>query len=164
MPLKWKIFLGLNFLLSLPALIYFILFLIDFLNSYSRQRFYVIAFAFMFGLLVITVNGFLNIYILQRFFPDKLLPPGVKRLNSISLVVNSVASVALLLLCIYGAKEEFGADREDESSRGKIAVFSFFFMWLTQVIVLIMQGQLPGTISRNNRESMDSLIDSIGQQ
>jgi len=164
MPLKWKIFLGLNFLLSLPALIYFILFLIDFLNTYSRHGLYFIAFAFLFGLLVIAVNGFLNIYILQRFFPDKLLPPGIKRLNSISLVVNVVASVGLLLLCIYGAKEEFGPGNEDKSSGGKIALFSFFFMWVTQVIVLIMQGQLPGTISRNNRESIDSLIDSIGQQ
>jgi hypothetical protein len=118
-------------------------------------------------LLAITLNGFLNIYILQRFFPDKLLPPGIKTLNTTSLVFNVLASIGLLIVCIWAASLEFGrkyyvSDGAEDAS-GKIVLAIMFFLWLVQVAVLIMQGQLPGLISRNNRQSISSLIDSIGQ-
>ena len=58
MPLKWKIFLGLNFLLALPALICFILLLIDFLNSYSHGgAANAIIFVFFFGLLAMVMGN-----------------------------------------------------------------------------------------------------------
>lgn len=163
MPLKWKIFLGLNFLLSLPALICFILLLIDFLNNYNRNS-SAFVFAFMFGLLVIPMNGFLNIYVLQKFFPDKLLPGAIRSMNSISLVLNILVAVAWLVLTVYGATIAFGHYSYESDSVGKLTVAILSLLWIAQVAVLVMQGQLNRTISRNNRDSMHSLIDSIGQQ
>ena len=164
MPLKWKIFLGLNFLLSLPAFICFALLLIDFLTRFNRSGNFLIAFAVLFGLLVIPINGFLNIYVLQRFFPDKLLPRGVKNLNSISIILNVLVALAWLILTIYGATLAFGPYSYENDAIGKLTVIILAFLWILQVIVLIMQGQLNRTIGRNNRQSMHSLIDSIGQQ
>jgi len=163
MPVKWKIFLSLNFVLSLPALVCLILLFINLLNSYNRTSDYFFAFIFLFGFLAITLNGFLNIYLLQRFFPDKLLPVTIKRLHVLSLVLNILIAIGLLILCIYGASLEFSNNYEGRDVSGKIALAVIFFLWLVQIIILIMQGQLPGVISRNNREKMDSLIDSIGQ-
>ena len=163
MPVKWKIFLSLNFVLSLPALVCLILLFINLLNSYNRSSDYFFSFAFLFGFLVVTLNGFLNIYLLQRFFPDKLLPVTIKRLHVLSLVLNILIAIGLLILCIYGASLEFSNNYEGRDVSGKIALAVIFFLWLVQIIILIMQGQLPGVISRNNREKMDSLIDSIGQ-
>jgi hypothetical protein len=163
MPVKWKIFFALNFVLSLPALAFLILFFINFLNNFRTSEDYFFGFLFIFGLLMITLNGFLNIYLIQRFFPDKLLPVSIKRLNTISLVLNILVATGILILCIYAASLEFGRDYGARDSGGKIALAVIFFLWLVQVVVLIMQGQLPGLISRNNRERMHSLIDSIGQ-
>ena len=163
MPVKWKIFLALNFVLSLPALVCFILVIINLLNArrYASDDFIFIIFGLV--LLVITLNGFLNIFLLQRFYPDKLIPAGIKQLNILSLVLNILAAIGVLLFGIYGATEEFSSRNEDRESYGKIAIAIIFFLWLVQVVVLIMQGQLPGLITRNNRKKMDSLIDSIGQ-
>jgi hypothetical protein len=164
MPLKWKIFLGLNFLLSLPAFICFILLLIDFLNRFNRSSNLPIVFGFLFGLLIIPINGFLNIYVLQRFFPDKLLPRGVKNLNSISIILNTLVGIAWLILTIYGATIAFDHYSYESDPVSRLAVLLLGLLWIIQVIVLIMQAQLSRTITRNNRQSIHSLIDSIGQQ
>jgi hypothetical protein len=165
MPVKWKIFLALNFVLSLPAFVFFIFLVIRFLNTSRYKETDSAFFIVVFTLLIVTLNGFLNIYILQRFYPDKLLPLSVKRLNAVSLALNILAAIAILILCIYAASWVFRSDytygRRDAS--GKIALAIIFFLWLVQVMVLVMQGQLPVLISRNNREKMSSLIDSIGQ-
>ncbi len=163
MPVKWKIFFALNFVLSLPALVCLILLSINYLNSYRNSNYNFIFFIFIFTLLIITLNGFQNIYLLQRFFPDKLLPPYIRRLNTISLLLNILASIGVLVLCIYGASLEFSRKNEYRDTSGKIALVVISFLWLVQVVVLIMQGQLPGFINRSNRERMHSLIDSIGQ-
>ncbi len=164
MPAKWKIFLVLNFVLSIPALMCFVLLLINILNARYRGTNieYLFTFLALFSLLLITLNGLLNTYLLQRFFPDKLLTTGVKRLNIVSFVLNILVAIGVLVLCIYGANEEFGNDNDDANS-GKIALMIMSALWLVQVVVLILQGQLPGLINRNNREKIDSLIDSIGQ-
>lgn len=163
MPLKWKIFFALNFVLSLPALVCFILLFINLIESYNHGSDYLFAFLFLFGLLVITLNGFLNIYTLQRFFPDKLMPAGITTLNTTSLVFNILSSIGVLILCIYAASFVFGDYQSKREGGSKVALSIIFFLWLVQVAVLIMQGLLPGVISRNHRRSMNSLIDSIGQ-
>jgi uncharacterized membrane protein len=163
MPVKWKIFFTLNFVLSFPALVCLILLIIDLLNSHRRSEDYFITLVFIFGLVMIMLNGFLNIYMIQRFFPDKLLPSPVKRFYILSLVLNSLLAAGTLVLCIYGASIEFSRNNDGRDTSGKIALTIIFVLWLVQIIILIMPGQLPGLISRNNREKMHSLIDSIGQ-
>ena len=163
MPVKWKIFLALNFILSLPALVCLILLVISFLNSHRRNYDYFLPYLLLSGMLLITINGFLNIYIMQRFFPDKLLPAGIKSLNILSVLLNILISIGIMIVCIYGASEELGRHNYERDASGKIALTIIFVLWLVQVVVLIMQVQLPGLISRNNQERMDSLIDSIGQ-
>ena len=165
MPVKWKIFLALNFVLSLPAFVCLILLFINFLNTHYRktEEDYLYAFLFLFMLLAISVNGFLNIYLLQRFFPDKLLPAGVKRLNIIALIINILTSIGILIFWFYVGSLVFSADYRRVESGGRITLAIIFFFWLIQLVVLVMQGQLPGLISRNNRDKMDSLIDSIGK-
>src|SRR5262245_51715526 len=163
MPIKWKIFFALNFILSLPALVCFIFLFINLIDSYNRSSDYAIAALTLISLLVITMNGFLNIYILQRFFPDKLVPEGTRRLNTISIVINGIVAAGILLLCIYAASVEFSGSYETRDVAGEIALAILFLLWIVQVVVLIMQSQLPGLINRNNGKKMRSMIDSIGR-
>ena len=165
MPVKWKIFLVLNFILMVPALFCLCLLVINLFNERYRHSneevvFETIAFI---SLLTITLNGLLNVYLLQRFYPDKLLPVGVRRLNVISLVLNILISIGIMILCIYAATYEFGEIEEDKDTAGRIILAIFCFFWIVQVVVLVIQGRLPIIINRNHRGKMDSLIDSIGQ-
>jgi MFS family permease len=164
MPLRWKIFFALNFVLSLPALVFLIYLFLELINSYNRYTDYFIGLLFLFSLLLIVVNGFLNIYLLQRFFPDKLVPEPIKKITLISLVLNILVAIGILIFCIYIGSlllsyRAYGAG--NNGARFTLAII--FLLWIVQVIVLIMQGQLPALINRNNRDKINSLIDSIGE-
>jgi uncharacterized membrane protein YozB (DUF420 family) len=164
MPVKWKIFFGLNLVLSLCSFICFILSAVEFVNSYRRDNENYIPLLMLFGLFLITFNGFLNIYVLQRFYPDKLVTSSVKTLYILSLIFNILVAIGLLILCIFAAGIEFSRDRPRElTSSGKIALYVIFVALLIDIVILIMQGQLPGIINRNNYRKIDSLIDSIGE-
>jgi len=162
MPVKWKIFFVLNFILALPAFVALLFSIINFSNSYRTSEDNFFFALFIFGLLMITVNGFLNIYVIQRFFPDKILPVSIKRLNIISLVINFIITAGLLILCIYAATVEFKHGNEGRDNSGKIALMIISIGWLVHFIILILQVQLPTLIIRNNREKINSLINSIG--
>lgn len=162
MSLKWKIFFALNFILAIPAFVVLLFLIINFSTSDrigEDNFFFALA---VFGLLMITGNGFLNIYVIQRFFPDKLLPVNINRLNTISLVINFILTTGLLILCIYGATVEFKQSNAGRDTSGKIVLVIFFIACLIHIITLILQVQLPPLIMRNNHEKMDSLINSIG--
>jgi phosphotransferase system glucose/maltose/N-acetylglucosamine-specific IIC component len=162
MSAKWKIFFALNFILAIPAFVALLFLIINFSTSYRTGEgnlFFALA---VFGLLMITGNGFLNIYVIQRFFPDKLLPVNIKRLNTISLVINFILITGLLILCIYGATIEFRQSNAGRDTSGKIALVIFCLACLIHIITLILQVQILPLINRNNSEKINSLINSIG--
>lgn len=164
MPLKWKIFFGLNFVLSLPALSGFVLLVVDEVRSHYNREDYLVVSIFLLSLLLITLDGLLNIYLLQRFFPDKLIPTGIKRLNAAALILNWLIAAALLVYLIYLGSLVFSYEYQPGDGNRKLALTIICIYWIIQVVVLIMQGQLTRTIGRNNRDRMHSLIDSIGHQ
>ena len=163
MPLKWKIFFALNITLALPAFIIMLLLLIQFFTGHysagSESYFYPAVFVTA----MITHNGFSNIYILQRYFPDKTIPSPIRTLNVISLLFNILISIGILILCIVGAKDEFSSGNTSPDSFGKILLAILFSAWIVQVVVLLMQIRLPLLIARNNKKKIITLIDSIGQ-
>ena len=165
MPTRWKIFLGLNFTLSIPAFISFILLIIQLINArLSTTQDFLIFFLVLFGLGAITLNGFLNIFMLQRYFPDKLIPANVKSIAILSLILNILASIGLLIFILYAASWMFRYDspgRDFSSGKRSLAIISL--AWIIQLVVLTMQGRLPAIINRNNKKSISNLIDSIGQ-
>ncbi|HET6995294.1 MAG TPA: hypothetical protein VFI06_09955, partial [Chitinophagaceae bacterium] len=125
---------------------------------------FLITFLILFGLGVITLNGFLNIYLLQRFFPDKLLPPNVKLIATLSLIASILASIGLLIFILYAASLLFRYDAPGRDfSTGKRTLAIISFAWIIQLVVLTMQSRLPALINRNNKKSISNLIDSIGQ-
>ncbi|HLG39028.1 MAG TPA: hypothetical protein VI461_05130 [Chitinophagaceae bacterium] len=152
-----------NLVLSLPAFVCLILLFLQVLNSRNMGEDFFIVLLVLSGLFMITLNGFLNIYILQRFFPDKLLPGSIRQLNVFSLILNILASIGILIFCIYIYSIVFSRYNEGRDISGKWAWITIFILWIVQVAVLIMQGQLPRLINRNHNKKINSLIDSIGQ-
>lgn len=164
MPVKWKIFLALNFVLALLALVFIALVLISLFNDRMQNTDdYIYSMVFLFTFSMIALNCFLNIYILQRFFPDKLIPLATRRLHLIIMLITGLVSVALLIICLYAAIDDYGEEYDEVGRTGRIFLLAFSTMLIVQLVVLVMQGRLPGLIRRNNHNKMHSMIDSIGE-
>jgi len=162
MPIKWKIFLALNFILGLPAFILLVFLVIKYSHTGHSSEDYLIFWIFTFALSVMIINSLLNISLLQRFYPDKLLPPVFKRLHMMFSILSGIIAAGMCIVCVYGALEMSNTDTRIKS-RGWIVLSIFFVTMIIQVITLVMQVQLPRRVTRNGRNSMRSLIDSIGQ-
>jgi hypothetical protein len=161
MPGKWKLYFVLNFLLAIPALAVLILLLISFFNTARRDTDFTILFCVSF--LIIVVNNFFGILLYQRYFPGKLLPVYIKRINLTLLILTWAVVLFMTLVTGFGAFEEFSSDDTERGAAGKIAVFILSFMVILQAVILVMQVKLSNLIQRNNRKNMQELIDSIGQ-
>jgi hypothetical protein len=164
MPAKWKIFFILNLLLALYSLVLLIATIatLDKLEQTTENSMFSILFIFCFT--VMMVNSFLNIFLLQRFYPARPVPVGLRILSGILLVITILITIGFLIACLSASVYAFkdGDERHlDRTSRILFIVMLFCIVF--QVITLIMQGQLPGRIRRNHQNSMHSLIDSIGQ-
>ncbi|HEY6502352.1 MAG TPA: hypothetical protein VIZ28_00125 [Chitinophagaceae bacterium] len=163
MSLKWKIFFALNILVALPAFILLVLLLVIAFNDVNSSEDYLYFIIFLFAFSMMMLNGFLNIFLLQRFYPDKLIPAGAKRLNLLSWILTALVTIGLLISCYYAAIEVFDARNAGRNAAGKVTLIILLLILILQLIILVMQLQLRRLISRNNRNSMDSLIDSIGR-
>jgi hypothetical protein len=161
-PLKWKIFAALNLVLALPALVSGILVVITLFTAETEPTAYLV----LFCQLAITGNGFLNIYFLQRYFPDKLVPGSIRKLGLLALIVNIPVCLIMLALCIYGSTLQFekgeSYDRDEDHTDLWILLI-LIVLWILQLVILVMQAKLRSLIHRNHRANMNQLIESIGQ-
>ncbi|MBL7742166.1 MAG: hypothetical protein JNN00_01720 [Chitinophagaceae bacterium] len=163
MPLKWKIFLALNFIVALPAFVLLLLLIIGLANNSNHSEDYLWGSVFGAGLLFVGLNSFLNIILVQRYYPDKLIPPPVKTTHIILLVLSALTTIGMIILCVYAAMWEFSDNNEGRDFTGKIMLGILILALIIETITLIMQVGLPALINRNNRKKMDSLINAIGQ-
>ncbi len=109
------------------------------------------------------LNSFLNIFLLQRYYPDKLISKGIKKLYLLLLTLTGIIILGMLIICIYAGAEEFDSRNADRDANRKIVLLILFIAMIIQIIIFTMQIQLLALIKRNNQKSMHSLIDSIGQ-
>ncbi len=165
MPVKWKVYLVLNFLLAIPALFLLIFLLIkNFTERIDRDNEPVFLVVSCLSLFTLVLNNFFGIFLFQRYYAGtRLLPLAIKRINIVVLILMWMVVLLLVVVTSYGASEEFGLEAEERDPAGKIAVFILSFVIISQAAVLVMQAKLSNLIQRNNRENMQELIDSIGQ-
>ncbi len=163
MTLKWKIFFALNILLALSAFILLILLFVALFSMNYRIEYYLSFAIFIFALSIMPLNSFLNIFLLQRYYPDKLISKGIKKLYLLLLTLTGIIILGMLIICIYAGAEEFDSRNADRDANRKIVLLILFIAMIIQIIIFTMQIQLLALIKRNNQKSMHSLIDSIGQ-
>lgn len=165
MPIKWKVYLALNFLLAIPSLFLLVFLLIQFYTERinldnETGSFLVICLS----LFIIVLNNFFGIVLFQRYYAGtRLFPLAIKRINIVLLILMWIIVLVLVVVTIYGASEELASENEERDPTGKIAVFVLSFIVILQAAILVMQAKLSNLIQRNNRKSMQELIDNIGQ-
>lgn len=115
------------------------------------------------GIISALLNSILNLFLLNKFYPDRIISKKLERLSLISFCINIIFWFILALLFISSIPEMTAEDFSFRNWGMSIALIISFLIIIFQLVVLILQLTLPGTIVRNNRTQVAILIDSIGQ-
>jgi hypothetical protein len=164
MPVKWKIFYALNIVTGLLSFIALLAMVLSSTDPDQTAQDYMFLGIFLFTFLIMAVNSFLNIALLHRYYPDKLLPRGIKVLANWLFILMILITVVFLLGGIVTVITELsGSEKNISGNAGMIGLSFLGVVTILQIIIVIMQKQLTGQIRRNYEKSMHSLIESIGQ-
>ena len=156
-PLKWKFYRVLNYLLLCCGVIFFLSFLRLILNA-RDLRFQTFSILISFIFLFMTSHSLINIIIMSKTFPDKILGPNKTRWHIFSLVLNFI-SLTGLIICFFSIV----SDMDDDYSPGLLVTFAIIaVLMLLSMFVLICQFNLRKYLRQKNASLMNSLIDSIG--
>ena len=156
-PLKWKFYRALNYLLLCCG----ILFLLNFLRALIISidlRFQTLVILLNLLFLFMAAQGLINIIVMSKTFPDKILSPNKNRWHIVSLVLN-LSSLVGLIIAFFSIVSEINKDYFD----GLLVIFATIsVLMLSSMFVLICQFNLKKYLRQQNASLMNSLIDSIG--
>ena len=163
MPLKWKIFRVANYVVLLVALsitatgTYFF---IGSRHSDSSDVFYFILFAA--GGLALVANYSINIYLLERYYPEMELPGRMTMLIAIVLSVSCVTIGFLTLTYLFEFYDMVIATKYTRGffNRTRIIAMSFGMILLLTYYIFWMQVALRKTIQRNHRQLYSAFLES----
>ena len=156
-PLKWKFYRLLNYLLLCCGIIFLLNFLRVLINSIDL-RFQTLLILVNLLFLFMAAQGLINIIVMSKTFPDKILSPNKNRWHIVSLVLN-LSSLVGLIISFFSVMSEINKDYFD----GLLVIFaSISVLMLSSMFVLICQFNLRKYLRHKNASLMNSLIDSIG--
>jgi hypothetical protein len=159
--IKWKIYRVLNYIqLVYAGCVVLIILFLFIKNGFPEDYTFLLIPA---GFLVMAANNYCNLFIFSRYFPNKLIPSKLVKLNIASFIASIVYCVGLIILIIAGTRDEFSEKNRHSFSEGKIALGIFFLMLAQWVYILYMQTRLRLVIRSQHYLSITNVINSIGE-
>ena len=166
LSLKWKFYYWLNVFIVVSLLILVGLSI----NNLIMQRFQLdineifMRILYWSGEVTLIVNNLLNLQILIKYFPDKMLSQKIDMFSTYLFFVCIIVLMMLIPKLVLGILE---FEKLENFPRKNFYLYLMYFYGSTlflQVFILIFQIRLPGIISRNNHKSMNSIVESIGKE
>jgi hypothetical protein len=158
--LKWKAFRIANLAQLIGLFAGFLLLLGRLLQGALQGGAFFIVYAS--GLLVMACTNYFNLHVFYKYFPDRSVPPILKKINTFLLIIGFILSVLLVLIIIVGSMAEF--DGGDRSYVGKIALSIYGILLINWVYILCMQIKMFNVIKKESYTSLTRVINSIGQE
>jgi hypothetical protein len=170
-PLKWKFYRVLNYLLLCCGIIFLLHFLrliikginliksgVDLNKMGIDLRFLNLSILFSLLFLFMASHGLINIIIMSKTFPDKILSRNKNKWHIVSLVLNSISLVGLII-AFFSLMSEL----DDNYFAGLLIIFATIsVLMLSSMFVLICQFNLRKYLRQKNVLLMNSLVNSIG--
>ena len=164
MPLKWKLFIAFNLVLGLGALILLLWLLYSIPYTHVTGTGAAIAYTFLASLFIVSFNSLHNVYLVQRFFPNKNVPPALRGFNLLMIILNIIIAICFLALLAYAWYDTYyNPDITRDKNTAENAFISILIGQLLYLYILIRQVQLNKLLRKNQRDKIDALIDEIGQ-
>jgi hypothetical protein len=164
MPVKWKIFAGLNivhFILNTFLYVYFcIVFFSLELSTLTAQNWLAFLILNLFFLILIG-NNLANQYILKQFFPDGEITRRARTIHNVAGFFYSVFVFLLVLVFINVTTDDIPGTLGDSN----IGITYFFgYHLFAGMALLIMQYGLKGFIDRSRNRKIAESIKKIGTE
>jgi hypothetical protein len=158
-PLKWRFYRALNYLLFCCGIILSLYFLGLIINA-TDLEFLNLSILFSLLFLFMTSHGLINIIIMSKTFPDKILSQNKNRWYIFSLILNLI-SLAGLIIIFFASINEMNKDY----FTGLLIMFTTVsILMFSSMFVLLCQFSLRKYLRQKNAGLMNSLIDSIGNK
>jgi len=159
-PLKWKLYRVSNYLLLVSGSLIFLRFLQASIFE-PTTNIYAISFGIILFLMIL--QSIINLVIMAKTFPNKLLTLGKYYWHIFATFCNSVIALALIYFTVSEVLPELGKTETYETLLF-IALGIFLFLIANSVFVLICQLNIKSYLQKNNATFVKSMIDSIGEE
>ena len=162
-PIKWKVYKILNYVLLVIASILFLIVCVLTFGGNVVEKDpspYLIALAF----LMMIGQCIINLNIFSKNFPDKILSGLSATAHTVATVINFIALLGLTLVTIAGFVIEFGNKRNSSDWAGRLMLVVCIFLWLTVFFILLCQLTLNRYLRQKNMDLFTTMIDSIGNK
>jgi carbon starvation protein CstA len=159
---KWKLFRFANYLMAFIFL-FFLCFLINSIikDSIESDTISWVILALI-GIVLIIFNSIFNLFLSYKRFPNKIIQGKTKSIYIISTVFYLIALLGLLVLSLFGLNEEL--KEPDEDKTGLIAAIVLLSLFVIGCYIFIMQLLVRRFLEVNYKSSINSLIESIGEE
>lgn len=165
LPLKWKIFRIVSYLhmtctLAMGTLALYTIFTAGIRFNSTED---------ILGVLILILcptillaNSSVNIYLLEKFYPDRLFGKKLYRFSVLLFILSLVVVIAVVLLTIAGFSETLS--RKNYTFRDRLMIYltlsAFTVIGLTGLYIIVSQVSLRRAIRRNHEASLNSFLDS----
>ena len=156
-PLKWKIYRIINYLMLISGGLLFLRFF-QLSIGYSYQ-----VFAFLTSLIFLSmvVQSLINLVVMAKTFPDKMLTGAKNRWHILAAILNAISLAGFIYGCFSLLTEM--AEFPDEKALIILLLIMIAFI-LSMFFVFICQLTLKRYLHRTNLTVMRTMIDSIGSE
>ena len=157
-PLKWRIYRVLNYLLLCCGIILTLNFSRLIISAFDED-FLILSILVTLIFLFMALHSLINIFIMAKTFPDKVLDRNKTKWYIFSLVLNLLSFIGLVI-AFFSALSEL----TDDYFNGLLIILGVMLILIfSSLFVLICQFNLRNYLNKKNASLMSSMIDSIGE-
>lgn len=161
LPLRWKLYRVMNFLLLISGAILF-LSLIHLIVKTSDKEYQVVSSIFSLVFLFTASQAFINLAIMFKTFPDKLLSGAKSRWHVFSMILN-VISFSGLIFAFFSLLSEMSRSNSLDRTGLLIMLLMISVLLILLFFIFFCQLSLKQYLKLKNTSLINSMIDSIGQ-
>jgi hypothetical protein len=166
---RWKIYRVFNYILLAGSSIILLIFARQFVTLRRSEiaeesvEIVIVFVIFSSVFLLMIISSLVNIIVMSKTFPDKLLSTNQNRSHIFSIILNALALLGLLVALISLLKEIGDSDPDN------VAPFLFMLAILITLLVVLLfifvcQLLLKRYLRSKNEVTVKSMIDSIGKE
>ena len=161
LPLKWKLYRIINYLLLFSGAIISLSF-IRLIVRTADNLYLLVTSLFSLAFFFIASQAFINLFIMLKTFPDKLLGGAKSRWHAFSMFLN-VISFSGLIFAFFSLISEIYRSNPFERTGLLIMFFIISVLIVLLLYIFYCQLSLKKYLRLKNTSLINSMIDSIGE-
>jgi hypothetical protein len=157
-PAKWKIYRVLNYVLLVGSAFVFV----KILEEGLRRSYEPIVFLIALVILFLMLQSIINLAIMTKSFPGKLLTGAQSGWHTFSTVINGISFTGIAYAFVNMLSEIDDYTYSQYKTAIMITILIFILLLAIILFIFICQLTLKRYLRRTNKDLIDSMINSIG--